>query len=217
MKRSNHQPCTEIRQMEDNQPVPASTTTPSAVNQLELKTRAEFVKYYRHLTLDPNTAYRELSLSQGNRSVELKDLVQDYPYRPERFTHLWQVMCKEHLSERSYWEVEWTGSIEIAVCYEDIGRSDYYHECAFGCNENSWSLDLNKKKRCFRHNDVEISLPEHQLSRVAVYLDHSAGVLAFYSVSGDTLSLIHRVQTTFMKPLYPGLWVADHADLCDLR
>ena len=172
---------------------------------------------YRHLTLDPNTAYRELSLSQGNRSVELKDLVQSYPYRPERFTHLWQVLCKEPLSERSYWEVEWTGSIEIAVCYEDIGRADYYHECAFGYQENSWSLDLNKDYYYFRHNDVEISLPEPQSSRVGVYLDHSAGVLAFYSVSGDTLSLIHRVQTTFTQPLYPGLWVADHAELCDLK
>ncbi|CAB1460810.1 unnamed protein product [Pleuronectes platessa] len=41
-------------------------------------------------------------------------------------------------------------------------------------------------------------------SRVGVYLDHSAGVLSFYSVS-DTMTLLHRVQTTFTQPLYAGV------------
>lgn len=172
---------------------------------------------YRHLTLDPNTAYREMSLSPGHRRVELTDLVQSYPYRPERFTHLWQVLCQEGLSHRSYWEVAWTDSIEIAVCYEDIGRSDYYCECAFGCNDKSWSLDLNRNDKCFRHNDVEIPVAEPQSSRVGVYLDPGAGVLAFYGVSDDTMSLIHGVQTTFTQLLYPGLWVAGQAELCDLQ
>ncbi|CAB1432017.1 unnamed protein product [Pleuronectes platessa] len=40
--------------------------------------------------------------------------------------------------------------------------------------------------------------------RVGVYLDHSAGVLSFYSVS-DTMTLLHRVQTTFTHPLYAGV------------
>ena len=156
-------------------------------------------------------------LSEGNRRAKLTALVQSYPHRPERFTHLWQVLCEEPLSERSYWEVAWTGSVEIAVCYQDIGRSDYFCECAFGYNDKSWSLDLNSNDKCFRHNDVEVPMPDPQTSRVGVYLDHSAGVLAFYRVSGDTMSLIHRVQTTFTQPLYPGLWVADQAELCDLQ
>ena len=88
--------------------------------------------------------------------MELKYLVQSYPYHPERFTHLWQVLCKEHLTEHSYWEVEWTSPIEIVVCYEDIVWSDYFQECAFGYKENAWSLDSNKNYSCFRHNDVEI-------------------------------------------------------------
>ena len=43
-------------------------------------------------------------------------------------------------------------------------------------------------------------------SRVGVYLDHSAGVLSFYRVS-DTMTLLHRVQTTFTQPLYAGVAV----------
>ncbi|ROL47892.1 Tripartite motif-containing protein 16-like protein [Anabarilius grahami] len=40
--------------------------------------------------------------------------------------------------------------------------------------------------------------------RTGVYVDHSAGTLSFYSISGDTMILIHTVQTTFTQPLYPG-------------
>ncbi|KAL0984040.1 hypothetical protein UPYG_G00136290 [Umbra pygmaea] len=42
--------------------------------------------------------------------------------------------------------------------------------------------------------------------RVGVYLDHRAGTLSFYSVS-KTMTLLHRVQTTFTQPLYPGFTV----------
>ncbi|TNN32868.1 Tripartite motif-containing protein 16 [Liparis tanakae] len=41
---------------------------------------------------------------------------------------------------------------------------------------------------------------------LGVYLDPRAGVLSFYSVS-DTMTLLHRVQTTFTQPLYAGLWL----------
>ncbi|XP_048036222.1 NACHT, LRR and PYD domains-containing protein 3-like, partial [Megalobrama amblycephala] len=64
-------------------------------------------------------------------------------------------------------------------------------------------------------DDLETDLPVESISRrtgvnkknhyrVGVFVDHSAGTLSFYSVSGDTMSLIHTVQTTFTQPLYPG-------------
>ncbi|KAI3374555.1 hypothetical protein L3Q82_021129 [Scortum barcoo] len=34
---------------------------------------------------------------------------------------------------------------------------------------------------------------------------HRAGILSFYSIS-ETMTLLHRVQTTFTQPLYAGLW-----------
>ncbi|KAF0037137.1 hypothetical protein F2P81_010011 [Scophthalmus maximus] len=171
---------------------------------------------YRHLTLDPNTAYRELLLSEGNRKAQLTDMVQTYPEHPDRFSHLFQVLCTEGLTGRCYWEVEFEGSAEIAVAYKDLGRSDYYMECAFGCNDKSWSLDLDRNSKCFRHNDEETTVPEPQSSRVGVYLDHKAGVLTYYCVC-DTrqLQLMHRFETTFTEPLYAGLWVAGSARLCD--
>ncbi|XP_042338067.1 stonustoxin subunit beta-like, partial [Plectropomus leopardus] len=171
---------------------------------------------YCHLSLDPNTAYRELVLSEGNRKAELTSIVQDYPEHPDRFSHLYQVLCKEGLTGRCYWEVEFDRSVEVAVAYKDLGRSDYYSECAFGCNDKSWSLDINRNSKCFRYNDEETEVPEPLSSRVGVYLDHKAGSLTFYCVCDTTMQLMHREETMFTKPLYPGLWVPFTAQLCDL-
>ncbi|CAB1459618.1 unnamed protein product [Pleuronectes platessa] len=172
--------------------VPPSNDTPP---RDEPQTREDLLLYYRHLSLDPNTAYRELLLSESNRKV----------------------LCTEGLSGRCYWEVEFEGSVEVAVAYKGLGRSDYYHECAFGCNDKSWSLDLNVNSECFRHNDQETSVPESRSSTVGVYLDYEAGSLTHYCVCDTTLQLMHRVETTFTEPLYPGLWVAGSARLCDLE
>ncbi|KAL4007563.1 hypothetical protein ACER0C_001415 [Sarotherodon galilaeus] len=52
-------------------------------------------------------------------------------------------------------------------------------------------------------------------SRVGVYLDHRAGILSFYSVS-ETMTLLHRVQTTFTQPLYAGVWLWDDGATAEL-
>lgn len=43
------------------------------------------------LTFDPNTAYKELVLSDGNRRVIRKRMVQFYPEHPDRFDGFCQV------------------------------------------------------------------------------------------------------------------------------
>ncbi|KAG5281438.1 hypothetical protein AALO_G00072210 [Alosa alosa] len=72
-------------------------------------TREEFLKYSCHFTLDPNTAHRLLHLSEGNRRVEYRAELQSYPDHPERFDEQYQVLCREGVSGRCYWEVEWSG------------------------------------------------------------------------------------------------------------
>ncbi|XP_045567235.1 tripartite motif-containing protein 16-like [Salmo salar] len=168
----------------------------------EPKTREQLLQYSCQLTLDPNTAHTLLSLSEGNRKVTCTDQDQPYPGHPDRFTNWSQVLCREGLSGRCYWEVEWTGGWVItAVSYKDISRTG--SDGGFGYNNKSWSLQRYRGDYCFIHNNVVTKVSGPQSSRVGVYLDHKAGTLSFYSVS-DTMTLLHRVQTTFTQPLYPG-------------
>ncbi|XP_055778023.1 tripartite motif-containing protein 16-like [Salvelinus fontinalis] len=185
----------------------------------EPKTREQLLQYSCQLTLDPNTAYTYLSLSKGNRKVTCTDQVQPYPDHPDRFTNTyWQVLCREGLSGRCYWEVKWSGDVDTAVSYKDISRTETdsgEEDGGFGYNNKSWSLQCHLGGYCFRHSNVETKVSGPQSSRVGVYLDHKAGTLSFYSVS-DTMTLLHRVQTTFTQPLYPGLGLTGTAELVKL-
>ena len=47
---------------------------------------------------------------------------QSYPDHPERFDHWPQVLCRESLTGRCYWEVEGEGGVAIGVTYRGITR-----------------------------------------------------------------------------------------------
>ncbi|XP_063051935.1 tripartite motif-containing protein 16-like [Engraulis encrasicolus] len=171
-------------------------------------TREDFMKYSCHFTLDPNTAHTCLHLSEGNRRVETRNEYQSYPDHPDRFDWWPQVLCREGVSARCYWEVEWCGEfVKIAASYKSIISKGGGNECGFGCNDQSWSLDLWSSSSSFWYNNEQTELPLVASSRIGVYVDHRAGTLAFYSISGDTMTLLHRVHTTFTQALYPGFYL----------
>ncbi|XP_026005012.1 tripartite motif-containing protein 16-like [Astatotilapia calliptera] len=171
----------------------------------EPKTRAGFLKYSCEITLDPNTANKRLLLSEGNRKATFMEQQQSYSDHPDRFTGWRQVLSRESLTGRCYWEVEWRGEgVYVAVAYKNISRKGCGNECAFGWNDKSWSLDCINNSFTFWYNNIQTRVSGPRSSRVGVYLDHRAGILSFYSVS-ETMTLLHRVQTTFTQPLYAGL------------
>ncbi|XP_060753811.1 tripartite motif-containing protein 16-like [Neoarius graeffei] len=173
------------------------------------KSREDFLQYFCYLTLDPNTVNPELILSEKNRAVTRSGTEQRYSDHPERFDSWEQVLCKESVCGRCYWEVEWRGvGVDISVSYKEISRKGRGYECGFGCNSQSWSLECFYSSVCFRHNNIKTGLEDQSSSRIGVYVDHSAGTLSFYSVS-DTMRLLHRVHTTFTQPLYAGVWMWD--------
>ncbi|XP_034003968.1 NLR family CARD domain-containing protein 3-like [Trematomus bernacchii] len=168
-------------------------------------------KYSCELTLDSNTAWRNLKLSDNNRTVTcVRGEKQPYPDHPERFDYWKQLMCREALTGRCYWEVEWRRGVFIAVTYRGISRKGDGEDCWFGYNDQSWSLECSGYGYSVRHNNTSIrissssSSPSSSSCRVAVYLDHPAGSLSFYRVSSDTLTHLHTFRTTFTDPLYAG-------------
>ncbi|XP_048011698.1 protein NLRC3-like, partial [Megalobrama amblycephala] len=179
----------------------------------EIRITAGVRKYYHQFTLDLNTVNEHLRLSEGKRVITGTGTVQPYPDHPDRFDEYEQVLCRESVSnQRCYWEIEWSGKlgVDISVSYKSISRKGQGKECWFGYNDQSWSLCCSSSSYSFIHNDIRTELPAEPIissrigvdvdddddddddlepiiifRRIGVYVDHSAGTLSFYSVSGD--------------------------------
>lgn len=172
-------------------------------------------------TLDPSTANKHLHLSERSTVVTCSTVAQSYPDHAERFDNYLQVLCRESVSGRCYWEVEWSGcdGVSIAVAYKNISRKGNRAECVFGFSDQSWRLVCCPSKFIFRHNNDETQIPiKPSSSRIGVYVDHKAGTLSYYSIS-NTMKLLHRVHTTFTQPLYPGfmVWLESKVRLCHIK
>ncbi|CAM4587936.1 unnamed protein product [Leuciscus chuanchicus] len=185
----------------------------------EPRTREDFLHYSHQFILDSESVHKRLCLSEENRMATCTATIQLYPDHPDRFDVWPQVLCRESVCGRCYWEVEWSGGVGISVSYKSISRKGRGDECKFGSNNQSWRLFCFRSGYIFSHNNKKSGLPViSSSSRIGVYVDHSAGILSFYSVS-DTMTLIHTVQTTFTQPLYPGFGVNQESSvkLCHLE
>uniref|UniRef100_A0A8P4K5M8 Protein NLRC3 n=1 Tax=Dicentrarchus labrax TaxID=13489 RepID=A0A8P4K5M8_DICLA len=181
-------------------------------------------KYSCELTVDTNTVNRNIKLSDNNRKMIHVEEVQSYPDHPDRFDYWSQLLCRNGLTGRCYWEVEWRGGVYISVSYRGISRRGESRDCVFGWNDQSWSLQCSDDGYSVCHNKrrtpISSSSSSSSSGRVAVYVDCPAGTLSFYTVSSDTLIHLHTFNTTFTEPLYPGFgfgfWSGSTVSLCPL-
>ncbi|XP_073680185.1 tripartite motif-containing protein 16-like [Garra rufa] len=124
-------------------------------------------EYSQRLTLDPNTAHKYLRLSENNRVITDTRTDQHYPDHPDRFDVRSQVLCRESVCGRCYWELEWSGrdyDVSVSVSYKSISRNGSGNECGFGCNDQSWSLNCSSSSYTFRHNNIETVRPVKPIS-----------------------------------------------------
>nr|XP_010972482.1 butyrophilin subfamily 1 member A1-like isoform X1 [Camelus bactrianus]XP_010972483.1 butyrophilin subfamily 1 member A1-like isoform X1 [Camelus bactrianus]XP_010972485.1 butyrophilin subfamily 1 member A1-like isoform X1 [Camelus bactrianus] len=155
-----------------------------------------------HVTLDPDTAYPELFLSEDHRSVRRRNMWQDLPERTGRFFFDPCVLGHESFSSgRHYWEVEvgdrtyW----ELGVCEENVERT-------WGITESPqngfWAMEL------YANNYQALSSPRtalplgEPLSRVGIFVDYEAGDVSFYS-GADGSHIYTFPQASFSGPLRP--------------
>ncbi|XP_061599328.1 NLR family CARD domain-containing protein 3-like [Cololabis saira] len=167
-------------------------------------------KYSCQLTIDTNTVYNKIKLSDDNRKMTIVEEDQSYPDHPDRFDVPPQLLCREVLTGRCYWEVQWSGEASVSVSYKRISRRGNSDDCRFGRNDYSWSLDCYPGDQYrVRHNNRETSIisssPSSDSGSVSVYVDVPAGSLSFYEVVSDKLIHLHTFSTTFTEPLCPGL------------
>ena len=152
---------------------------------------------------------------------------QFYPFHPERFNCFKQLLCRNALTGRCYWEIEIKGLVDIAVTSRGISRRGRGFDCKLGGNDKSWSLRFYQGPTlCHNNTETEIRHPHKVSKKVAVYLDWPAGSLSFYSVYSDSLAHVYTVYSRFTEPLYPAFafefssvgpsrsWIGSSLSLC---
>lgn len=152
--------------------------------------------------------HKYISLSDKNAVLTAVNMSVDYPNHPDRFDRRVQAMCSERLwGAPRYWEVEcgFNGSwVCIAVSYKRISRKGKKAPL-FGRCKNSWALRNFGGLYEYWHDNKSTLLQDKSTlgSRIGIYLDHGAGILAFYNVT-SIISLILKIQTKFTEPVYAG-------------
>lgn len=150
--------------------------------------------------------------------------MQPYPDHPERFEPFEQVLSREGLSGRCYWEAEWTGSNgTVGVTYKNIPRKSddlSFVEASgqLGNNDLSWTITCGSLPHVSHaKEDINIkTLTFRSCKRVGVYVDTAAGVLSFYSVS-DTLTHLYTFLASFKDTLYAAFRVeSDSVSFCQM-
>ncbi|XP_076025840.1 tripartite motif-containing protein 16-like [Genypterus blacodes] len=171
----------------------------------EPKTRSQLKKHPCSMSLDHDTAHKKLGLTYRQRKVYVSYAKQSPSSYAGRFTEHWQVLSTESVTGRFYREVTYTHQVNVAVAYTKIYRGDV-RRSKLGSNWSSWALFCNNSNQYkFTHDEKSETIRGPKSLRVGVYVDHSAGILCFYSVSSESVTLLHRVKTTFTEPLHVGL------------
>uniref|UniRef100_A0A3B3C6J6 NACHT domain-containing protein n=1 Tax=Oryzias melastigma TaxID=30732 RepID=A0A3B3C6J6_ORYME len=196
---------------------PALKSNPSHLRELDLSYNhpgEAGIKLLSAALEDPHwrlDTLRNLKLSDDNRKVTFEEELQSYPDHPDRFDYWYQLLCRDGLTGRCYWEVEWSNIVYISVSYRGIRRKGDSDDCMFGWNNHSWSLICTHDRGyavCHNNRETYISSSFSSSSsssdRVAVYVDCPAGSLSFFRVSSDSLIHLYTFNTTFTEPLYPG-------------
>lgn len=186
---------------------------PDIQNVKEITDKNDLIWYATDLTLDPNTANGYLTLSEENKKATCTSW-QKYPDHPDRFNKQPQVLCREGLSGRHYWEAELSNgskdSVFVIFGYKGVERKGSGSESHLGHNTISWSFGKSTyyDRLQANHNGLvhESPIPPEGCNTIGVYLDWPGGTLSFYRVCTNTLRHLYTFENKFTEPLYPGIW-----------
>ncbi|XP_036926834.1 tripartite motif-containing protein 16 isoform X2 [Sturnira hondurensis] len=182
----------------------------------EPSTRQQFLQYACDIAFDPDTAHRYLRLQEDNRKVtNTTPWEHPYPDLPSRFVHWRQVLSQQSLYlHRYYFEVEISGAgTYIGLTCKGIDRKGKERNSCISGNNFSWSLHWNGKEFAAWHSDTETPLKASSFWRLGIYVNFQGGILSFYGMEPDAMTLIHTFDCKFSEPVYPAFWLSKKEDM----
>ncbi|XP_044840114.1 E3 ubiquitin-protein ligase TRIM7-like [Mauremys mutica] len=166
-------------------------------------------KLYRkaNVTLDPDTVYPGLVLSEDRKCVHCGDTRQDLPDNPERFDPVPCVLgCKGFTSGRHCWDVEVGGGERwaVGVARESLRRKGLID---FNPEGGIWAVErCLDQYRALTSPEVPLSLSRN-LKRIRVSLDYEAGQVAFCYADNEAPIFTFPPATFAGDRICPWLWV----------
>ncbi|XP_074927774.1 butyrophilin subfamily 2 member A2-like [Chelonoidis abingdonii] len=174
-----------------------------------------------NVTLDPDTAYPELILSEDRKRVRCGDTWQDLPDNPERFDSRACVLgCEGFTSGRHYWEVEvgdgkyWA----VGVARESMRRKGEIRCCP---EDGIWAVE-RQDNQCQVLTTPEPTLLSRVPSRIRVCLDCEWGQVTFIDAGHEAPIFTFPPGSFKEERIRPLFWVwGRHTQLslcpCDMR
>ncbi|XP_059930056.1 E3 ubiquitin-protein ligase TRIM39-like isoform X1 [Gadus macrocephalus] len=160
-------------------------------------------KYEVDVTLDPDTAYPTLILSEDGKQVHY-GYEQELPDNPKRFTEYISVLTRQSFSSgRFYFEVQVKDKTAwwLGVARESIDRKSQIEATP---ETGYWTLWFDKEGLVFSDNPA-VRLPlRAELQKVGVFVDYDEGLVSFYDVEAR-VHVYSATGCTFTEPLYPIL------------
>ncbi|MBN3319680.1 BT1A1 protein, partial [Atractosteus spatula] len=163
------------------------------------------------VTLDPDTAHPELSLSEDGKRVRVGE-EQDLPDNPERFDYTWCVLSREGLAcGRHYWEVEGNEDWRIGVSRESAQRKGRFD---FTPKGGYWGLECNSSPDSFQLSALTDPATDLPLSlrprRLGVCVDIEERKVSFYIVESRThIFTFTDMEFSQGEKIYPFLYTWD--------
>ncbi|XP_026216093.1 E3 ubiquitin/ISG15 ligase TRIM25 isoform X2 [Anabas testudineus] len=202
----------EAKQTPETSDIPPNITAAEKRNDL--------LKYGTVLTLDPRTAHKRITLSEGFTKASVSDEHTNYPDCPQRFSVCSQVLTSKGFSRgRHYWEVRLSSNnfIGVGLAYNSIDRKG--PTSRLGRNTQSWCVEWFNVKLSAWHNSSETVLVNPNPKRVGVLVDCEEGMATFYNVA-DRAYPFHCFVFPFTEAVYPAFWIfssGSSVSLCKLQ
>ncbi|XP_039668838.1 E3 ubiquitin-protein ligase TRIM21-like [Perca fluviatilis] len=160
-------------------------------------------QYAVDVTLDPDTAYPKLILSDDGKQVNHGDVRKNLPNNPERFSKCACVLGKQSFSSgRFYFEVQVKGKTEwdLGVVRESINRKG---DITLNPQKGYWTIWLRNRNEYKALADPRVLLSlKSPPQKVGVFVDYEEGLVSFYDV--DAAALIYSFTGCFFtEKLFP--------------
>ncbi|KAG7486378.1 E3 ubiquitin-protein ligase TRIM21-like [Solea senegalensis] len=168
------------------------------IKKAELKRVQQFAV---DVTLDPDTAYPRLILSDDGKQVTYGDVMKNLPDNPKRFSSYPNVLGKQSFSSgKFYFEVQVKGKTEwdLGVARTSVNRKG---TIILSPKDGFWTIWLRKVNKSLLGPAGCFSL-RPQPEKVGVFVDYDEGVVSFHDV-GTAALIFSFTGCNFTDNLHP--------------